>query len=72
MGAWDNPKKYIESGNNSGKASEAHKSAVIGYTLGDPCKDTVGPSLHVLIKLLAMLSLVIVPQSFKKSFFSCS
>jgi K(+)-stimulated pyrophosphate-energized sodium pump len=69
MGAWDNPKKYIESGNHSGKASEAHKAAVIEDTLSDPCKDTAGPSLHVLIKLLATLSLVIAPRSFKKSFF---
>jgi K(+)-stimulated pyrophosphate-energized sodium pump len=55
------PKKYIESGTHSGKVTEAHKSAVIGDTLGDPCKDTVGPSLHVLIKLLATLSLELAP-----------
>jgi K(+)-stimulated pyrophosphate-energized sodium pump len=60
-GAWDNAKKFIESGSHGGKGSEAHKAAVIGDTLGDPCKDTAGPSLHVLIKLLATLSLVLAP-----------
>ena len=60
-GAWDNAKKFIESGTHGGKGSEAHKAAVIGDTLGDPCKDTAGPSLHVLIKLLATLSLVLAP-----------
>jgi K(+)-stimulated pyrophosphate-energized sodium pump len=60
-GAWDNAKKYIESGVHGGKGSEAHKAAVIGDTLGDPFKDTAGPSLHVLIKLLATLSLVLAP-----------
>jgi K(+)-stimulated pyrophosphate-energized sodium pump len=60
-GAWDNAKKYIESGAHGGKGSAAHKAAVIGDTLGDPCKDTAGPSLHVLIKLLATLSLVLAP-----------
>jgi K(+)-stimulated pyrophosphate-energized sodium pump len=60
-GAWDNAKKYIESGAHGGKGSDAHKAAVIGDTLGDPCKDTAGPSLHVLIKLLATLSLVLAP-----------
>ena len=61
MGAWDNPKKYIESGTHSGKVTEAHKAAVIGDTLCDPCKDTAGSSLHVLIMLLATLSLVLAP-----------
>jgi K(+)-stimulated pyrophosphate-energized sodium pump len=58
---WNNAKKYIKSGAHGSKGSEAHKAAVIGDTLGDPCKDTAGPSLHVLIKLLATLSLVLAP-----------
>jgi len=60
-GAWDNAKKYIESGVGGGKGSDTHKAAVVGDTVGDPFKDTAGPSLHVLIKLLATLSLVLVP-----------
>ena len=60
-GAWDNAKKYIESGAFGGKGSEAHKAAVVGDTVGDPCKDTAGPSLHVLIKLLATITLVLAP-----------
>ena len=60
-GAWDNAKKYIETGVHGGKRSEAHKAAVIGDTVGDPFKDTAGPSLHVLIKLLATLTLVLAP-----------
>lgn len=60
-GAWDNAKKYIESGHFGGKGSPAHAAAVVGDTVGDPMKDTAGPSLHVLIKLLSTLSIVFIP-----------
>jgi H+-translocating diphosphatase len=60
-GAWDNSKKYIELGNHGGKGSEAHKASVTGDTVGDPFKDTAGPSLHVLIKLLSTTVLVLGP-----------
>jgi len=60
-GAWDNAKKFIEAGNLGGKGSDAHKAAVTGDTIGDPFKDTAGPSLHVLVKLLATLTLALAP-----------
>ena len=60
-GAWDNAKKYIESGNLGGKNSPAHRATVIGDTVGDPCKDTSGPSLNILIKLMSIVSLVFIP-----------
>ena len=65
-GAWDNAKKFIELeprdiGNNTGKGSERHKAGVVGDTVGDPFKDTAGPSLHVLIKLLSTVTLVLAP-----------
>jgi K(+)-stimulated pyrophosphate-energized sodium pump len=60
-GAWDNAKKWIETGQLGGKRSEAHKAAVVGDTVGDPFKDTAGPSLHVLIKLLSTITLVLAP-----------
>jgi len=60
-GAWDNAKKLIETGMFGGKRSEAHKAAVVGDTVGDPFKDTAGPSLHVLIKLLSTITLVLAP-----------
>ena len=60
-GAWDNAKKYVESGNLGGKGSDAHKATVIGDTVGDPCKDTSGPSLNILIKLMSIVSLVFLP-----------
>jgi K(+)-stimulated pyrophosphate-energized sodium pump len=66
-GAWDNAKKYIEKGAHGGKGSDAHKAGVIGDTVGDPCKDTSGPSLNILIKLMTMVSIVFTPLVIKLS-----
>jgi len=60
-GAWDNAKKHIETEQYGGKKSDSHKAAVVGDTVGDPFKDTAGPSLHVLIKLLSTITLVLAP-----------
>lgn len=58
-GAWDNAKKFIEEGNFGGKGSDNHKATVVGDTVGDPFKDTSGPSLNILIKLMSMVSIVV-------------
>lgn len=60
-GAWDNAKKYIEAGNLGGKGTPVHQAAVVGDTVGDPCKDTAGPSLNILIKLMSIVSLIFAP-----------
>ncbi len=60
-GAWDNAKKYVEKGNLGGKGSEVHKAVVVGDTVGDPFKDTSGPSMNILINVMAIVSLVIAP-----------
>jgi K(+)-stimulated pyrophosphate-energized sodium pump len=60
-GAWDNAKKFVEKGNLGGKGSDVHKAAVVGDTVGDPLKDTSGPSMNILINVMAIVSLVISP-----------
>jgi len=60
-GAWDNAKKWIESGQFGGKGSDAHKAAVVGDTTGDPMKDTAGPSLNIMLKLMSVISLLLAP-----------
>ena len=60
-GAWDNAKKYIEQGQHGGKGSESHHAAVVGDTVGDPFKDTSGPSLNILLKLMSVVALVFAP-----------
>ena len=63
-GAWDNAKKYVEKGNLGGKGSDTHSAVVVGDTVGDPFKDTSGPSLNILIKLMSVVSLVAAPFLF--------
>ena len=60
-GAWDNAKKYIEQGHHGGKNSDAHHAAVVGDTVGDPFKDTSGPAMNILIKLMSVVALVLAP-----------
>ena len=60
-GAWDNAKKYVEKGNLGGKGSDTHSAVVVGDTVGDPFKDTSGPSMNILINVMAIVSLVIAP-----------
>jgi len=63
-GAWDNAKKYVERGNLGGKGSDCHKATVVGDTVGDPLKDTSGPAMNILIKLMSIVSLVFAPLFF--------
>ena len=65
--SWDNAKKYIEEGNLGGKGSDAHKATVVSDTVGDPCKDTAGPSINILIKLMSMASIVFAAFVLKNS-----
>ena len=60
-GAWDNAKKFVENGNFGGKGSDTHKATIVGDTVGDPFKDTSGPSMNILINVMAIVSLVIAP-----------
>jgi K(+)-stimulated pyrophosphate-energized sodium pump len=60
-GAWDNAKKYIEKGHHGGKGTDAHKAAVVGDTVGDPFKDTSGPALNILLKLMSVVSVLLLP-----------
>lgn len=60
-GAWDNAKKYVEAGNLGGKGSDVHKATVVGDTVGDPFKDTSGPAINILLKLMSIVAVVFVP-----------
>jgi K(+)-stimulated pyrophosphate-energized sodium pump len=68
-GAWDNAKKYVEEGHLGGKGGDTHKATVIGDTVGDPFKDTSGPSLNILIKLMSMVSIVMAGVTIAFSIF---